>query len=131
MTSNNDALGEAELSEAEAVRLQRYIDNSIGETHAFANNIELAKAAGVSETTIRNIRKGSAISNNTFNKLSRAFGFQPSQFKAQLESLDRDKELKRALADEIRTAVADLPEEDQQEFLDMIRRRRERKMRNQ
>lgn len=131
MSSGNDVLGEADLSEAEVVRLQKYLDGSIGESRAFANNSELAKAAKVSETTIRNIRKGLSISNTTFNKLATAFGFQPSQFKAQLEALNRDTELKRALADEIRIAVADLPEEDQQEFLEMIRLRRERKLRKQ
>jgi transcriptional regulator with XRE-family HTH domain len=129
MSSRNDALGEADLSEAEVIKLQKYISASIGDSHAFANNSELAKAAGVSETTIRNIRKGSSISNTTFNKLATAFGFQPSQFKAQLESLNRDVELKRAIADEIRIAAADLPEEDQQEILEMIRLKRERQQR--
>lgn len=130
MTSDiDDQEGRGDLTDAEVIQLRRYLDESIGAGRAFDNNVELALSAQLSEGTIRKIRRGGAISNRTFNKLAQAFGFLPSKFKAQLERLEEDKELKRSLADEIRTAADGLSEADQEEILQMIKIKRERQHR--
>lgn len=128
MSSDIDPQGEGNVTEVEAQRLRLFLDGAIGNDRAYAHNTDLAAVAGLAESTIRNARKGLPVSKTTFEKLSRAFGFnKTSQFQATLEQLEKDKELKKSIADEIRIVVADLPEEDQQEFLEMAQKRRERR----
>lgn len=126
----DDHEGGGDLTDAEVIQLRRYLEGAIGAGRAFDTNVELAASAQLSEGTIRKIRRGGAISNRTFNKLAQAFGFLPSKFKAELERLEGDTELKRSLADEIRTAASELPEADQAEILQMIKIKRERQQRN-
>jgi transcriptional regulator with XRE-family HTH domain len=131
MSSDPDALESGQdLTDAEVLQLKRYIETRIGEGRAFQTNTELAEHSGLGESTIRKMRGGGSISNRTFNKLAKAFGFRPSELKRELEKLEQDIEIHHDINDEIRAAMADLPTEDQEEILEFIRLKAERRRRN-
>lgn len=123
--------GGGDLTDTEVIRLQAYLKEAIGPGKAFETYTALGDKAGVSDTTIRNARDGKSISNRTFNKLASAFGFKPSELKRELEMVDADQEVHRDLADEIRTAMSDLPEEDREEILAFIRLKAELRRKRQ
>ena len=55
------------------ISLADFVDSKVGKRREFESNVELAKAAKLSESTIRNIRKGKSVSIRTIEKLDAAF----------------------------------------------------------
>ena len=103
-----------------ASRLQRWLDQNIGDGRAFDDNVSLAKAADIDEGTVRNIRKGGGTTQKTVDKIAAAFGLSTSQLEARMEQLEHEQWIGSLLDDQIITGISQLPEEDKQEVYDLI-----------
>lgn len=94
------------------VSLAEWLNDQIGDDKPYATNVDLAKAAGLSEGTIRRLIAGHEPSLSTLRKLANGLKYPIAELQKMAGILEDDEEVQDDLTNYIKQGVKDLPEDD-------------------
>lgn len=106
----------------DTISLADWLDNQVGTGKAYATNVEIARAAGLSEKTIRRLRSGEEPGLATLKKLANGLGYPLDQLQRMAGILADDQEVQDDLTNYIASGLKRLPESDRKTIWVLVRR---------